>query len=288
MSHAVALSLTDIAGTSWGAGRVDLFARGVDNNHLYHRTETNNSWSAWEDLGGSVVSIPSPVTWGSGRLDVFVLGSDQHIHQITYSGNKWGAWQDVGGPWGSAPGALTFGANSFDLFVKGPGPDAGLHQVAYRNGVWTPYALLGLITSAPFAITTSATQGYGIIRGIDGQFSHVSITEPHALIPPIWPFGWIAIGPFAQIAEGGVATGVTSAGRTDLFGVSNSGTLLHATFLGALWSAWEDLGAFPSRPAAVSTSANEIELYTIGGTGHLSRKKWTSAAGWGANADLGV
>lgn len=57
---------------SQGPGKLDIFARGVDNG-LYHIWTTNYaaSWSNWEPMtGGPLESGPDAVSWGLGRVDV--------------------------------------------------------------------------------------------------------------------------------------------------------------------------------------------------------------------------
>jgi hypothetical protein len=56
--------------SSWGSGRLDVFARGADNT-LQHKWYTDSSgWSGWESLGGSLTSGPGAVSWGVNRIDV--------------------------------------------------------------------------------------------------------------------------------------------------------------------------------------------------------------------------
>jgi hypothetical protein len=62
-----------------GAGRIDLFARGVD-NALVHKWWDGERWSEWENLGGALSSGPAVASWGAGRLDVFVRGNDNSLY----------------------------------------------------------------------------------------------------------------------------------------------------------------------------------------------------------------
>lgn len=70
--------------TSWGPDRMDLFARGTDNN-LYHSAwDPSTSWSDWENLGGPIYSSPAAVSWGPGRIDVFARGETGNLIHIWY------------------------------------------------------------------------------------------------------------------------------------------------------------------------------------------------------------
>ncbi|MFD4906252.1 hypothetical protein [Kitasatospora purpeofusca] len=68
--------------SSWGSGRLDLFA--LSGNHsVRHRWYNGNGWSSsWEDLGGSMTSGPAAVSWGPDRIDVVANSS----------GALWHAW----------------------------------------------------------------------------------------------------------------------------------------------------------------------------------------------------
>jgi hypothetical protein len=64
---------------SWGPGRVDVFAVGLDLQllHWWHNTRYGRHhppqlpWSGPEALGGTMASNPTAVSWGPGRLDIF-------------------------------------------------------------------------------------------------------------------------------------------------------------------------------------------------------------------------
>src|SRR5207245_478165 len=71
--------------TSWGANRLDVFARGWD-NALYHKWWNGSAWSGWESLGGALASAPAAVSWGSDRLDVFALGADNALYRRSFTG----------------------------------------------------------------------------------------------------------------------------------------------------------------------------------------------------------
>jgi pimeloyl-ACP methyl ester carboxylesterase len=70
------------AGSSWAAGRLDVFARGLDNG-LIHKW-FDNTWSGWESLGGDLASDPAAVSWANGRIDVFARGTDDALRHKWY------------------------------------------------------------------------------------------------------------------------------------------------------------------------------------------------------------
>lgn len=81
---------------SWATGRIDVFARGTD-NQLYHRWFTGGNWFGWEALGGTLSSAPSAASCQSGHLDVFVRGSDNRLYRKSFNGSAWLAWSQVSG-----------------------------------------------------------------------------------------------------------------------------------------------------------------------------------------------
>ena len=81
----------DPAACSWGADRIDLFARGVD-GALWHCWYEPAGWQPWESLGGELTSDPAACSWGPNRLDVFARGTDGALLHASWSGEAW-SWQ---------------------------------------------------------------------------------------------------------------------------------------------------------------------------------------------------
>src|SRR3954452_6078764 len=75
--------------TSWGADRIDCFARGTD-SAMYHRWWDGNAWGGWESLGGIIMDAPDCVSWGPNRIDCFARGTDQAMYHRWWDGNAWG------------------------------------------------------------------------------------------------------------------------------------------------------------------------------------------------------
>ena len=58
---------------SWGANRIDCFARGTD-KAMHHKFWNGTAWFGWESLGGAILEQPSCVSWGANRIDCFARG----------------------------------------------------------------------------------------------------------------------------------------------------------------------------------------------------------------------
>jgi hypothetical protein len=83
------------------------------------------SWSAWESLGGLLTSAPAAVSWGAGRIDVFARGEDDGLYCRSFDGS-WTEWEGLGGEGldGSlkselAPAVSSWAPGRLDLFAIG-------------------------------------------------------------------------------------------------------------------------------------------------------------------------
>jgi hypothetical protein len=99
------------AAVSWGAGRLDIFAMGVD-GRMYHKF-FDGTWGpggidSWEGIGGGPgmglwITEPAAVSWGPGRLDIFTPGVDGSMYHKFFDGT-WepggidNIWEFVGKP----------------------------------------------------------------------------------------------------------------------------------------------------------------------------------------------
>ena len=53
---------------SWGANRLDCFARG-SSNEVWHKWWDGRKWGGWQSLGCQIKNAPECVSWGANRLD---------------------------------------------------------------------------------------------------------------------------------------------------------------------------------------------------------------------------
>ena len=152
---------------SWATGRLDVFVFGTNNRgrpELWHKLY-QNSWSAWENLGGfgsdrTFVYAPAAVSWGERRIDVFTTtvdsqGSHPRVYHRYFSGDRWSTnwealednlwWQNNTGPelfyYGrpsSSPAAASWGPNRLDVFVNEETPHLSEHFLSHcwYDGGW--------------------------------------------------------------------------------------------------------------------------------------------------------
>lgn len=188
--------------TSWGPGRLDVFARGTDDK-LWQRfsNDAGANWSDWlKPFGddGTLASSPEVATRGSDRLNVFVVGTDGSIWERFYDGAWNSGWNFQGAPAGgisgtatakSDPGTVAWGSSErVDLFVRGS--DDKLWQKFYDGVGWTswfkPVGDQGTLGSEPDVTSWEPGNLLVFIRGTNGL--------AYAL-----PFGGGGWGPWVQL-----------------------------------------------------------------------------------------
>ncbi|MGH7438150.1 MAG: hypothetical protein ACRENE_20900 [Polyangiaceae bacterium] len=135
--------------TSWGFGRVDVFASitSIGGTGMLHR-----SWDSWIDSGWAslpsfpvtVASSPAAASWGPGEVDVFALGTDGNIYQSTSTdGTTFAAWQTYVVPLSipqatGDPDAASWGSGRLDVFVASKGGKSLTHL--WEDATIYPYS----------------------------------------------------------------------------------------------------------------------------------------------------
>ena len=120
------------AAVSWGAGRIDVLARGTD-DRLYWKTFDDGVWSGWSQVPGLVVaSAPAVTSRGPWNLEVFVKGTDGAVWGSTSNGGGWSPWRSCGGVVTSKPTATIDGSN---VLVHARGTDGRLYTTICNDAV---------------------------------------------------------------------------------------------------------------------------------------------------------
>jgi hypothetical protein len=76
------------AACSWGADRIDVFARGRD-GMLQHRWYEPDGWQPWESLGVSIAGDPAACSWGPDRIDLFLRDNAGELIHGWWDGGRW-------------------------------------------------------------------------------------------------------------------------------------------------------------------------------------------------------
>lgn len=264
------------AAVSWGAGRIDVFARGADGS-LQHKAY-NGAWNGWENLGGGILGGPAVASWGPNRLDVFVRGTDSAIFQKTWDGSGWSGFSTFSGTVTSDPAAVSWGANRIDVFARGS--DATLRHMWF-DGAWHPWENLG---GGMIGGPTVASWGSGrldvFVRGTDDACWHRGYDSGGGWGP------WETLGGGFNSDFGAVSWGP---GRIDFFGRGWDNEMYHKWYAnGAFGTVWEAQGGgLLSGPDVASWGSGRLDVFIRGNNNALYTKYWDGSA-WSGWVSLGA
>lgn len=133
-----------------GPGRLDVFARGIDDALWTTTWTTAGGWGRWSSLGGRVTSDPDAASWADGRIDVVVRGMDGAIWQRVLSRGAWSGWFGLGGSSASGPAIASRAPGRLDVLTTRT--DGRLSVRAWDGTRWSGWNDLGgLLGSDPDA-----------------------------------------------------------------------------------------------------------------------------------------
>lgn len=230
---------SQLAATSWGDGRLDVFAIGDNDGGLLHKYFDGSQWNpsdGMENLGNELSGGVTAVSWNVSRLDVFATDTQEKLMHIYYDGTKWSDWEDMRAPFPlSEPTVSSWGPNRLDLF--GVSLDKGhLWHTAWDGSQWLAWEDLG----GTDLIGPVAAESWGVNRtdivalGEDGAY-YYKYWDGYQWNPTdntLFPKG----GKFSSLPTL-VSWGVN---RLDIFGVTDDSQLGHQTWYGSGWyPEWE-------------------------------------------------
>lgn len=165
------------AAVSWGSGRIDVVARG-GNNNIYHKYYVSGTgWSAWSNIGGTAVGAPAICSWAAGRLDVFIRGTDNALRHNYYYSGAWqlSTWENLGGVLSSAPAAVSWGSGRIDVVVRG-GSNNVYHKYYISGTGWLPsggFENIGGTATSDVGISSWGVNRLDVFaRGTDNSLIH--------------------------------------------------------------------------------------------------------------------
>ncbi len=189
--------------TSWGPGRLDVFAPGFD-GAVWHKWFDGGVWSDWESLGGRTNRAVAAVSWGPGRLDVFVTGPGDALWHKWFDGGVWSEWESLGGQLFEAPSVASWAPGRLDVVVVGPG--RGVWHLPFESGVgWYGWNPLGGATDVAPGIAAPAPGVLEVMANATDTVWHRS-----------WVGFWTEWAPLGGPAQSGPGASARS-GRTEVF-----------------------------------------------------------------------
>jgi hypothetical protein len=248
---------------SWGAERIDCFARGTD-RAMYHRWWNGSAWGGWEDLGGVILEAPNCVNWAANRIDCFARGTDRAMYHRWWNGSAWGGWEDLGGIILESPSCVSWGPDRIDCFARGT--NAAMYHRWWNGSAWGGWENLGgVLLEAPDCVSWGANRIDCFARGTDQAMYHRWWNGS------AWG-GWEDLGGVLLEAPNCVSWG---ANRIDCFGHGTDAAMYHRWWDGSAWGGWEDLGGVLLEGAdCVSWGANRIDCFARGTDTAMYHKWW--------------
>jgi hypothetical protein len=249
------------AASSWGPGRLDVFARGSD-GLMWHRSGDGKTFSDWDSRGGPISGAPTAVSWGPNRIDAFCRGLDGQLWTQVYNSGAWTTWIPLGGGYlTSSPAVASWATGRLDVFAKGP-DNTLWHRI--WNGSWGAYESLGgELAGAPAAVSFSANHIDVFYRGNDNHLYQKS---------------WDGAAWSAPKDLGGTITSdptVSSSGpnKLDVFASGTDNAMQHRSWNGTAWSGWDKLGGpINGAPAAIASGSSRIDAFATDFDGNLLHK----------------
>ena len=247
------------AATSWGAGRIDVAARG-NGNALVHRAMSGSSWGAWESVGGVLTSEPAVVSWSPNRLDVFVRGTDNALWHNFGDGSRWYGWESLVGVLKAGPAVASWDSGRLDVFVTGT--DNGVWHKWYQGG-WSGWESQGGATvSTPAAVSAGPNAVDVFVQGTDNTLRHKAYNGS----------GWSGWQTMNGTLTGPPAVATTGIDQMAVFVLGNGGLIYRNNSNGGTWSGFMPVGggSWPTvSAAAVQPDTLSIDLFTKGSDGAL-------------------
>ncbi len=263
---------------SWGPGRLDCFSRGPGRNFV-HRWRNGETWSGWEDLGGTASGIGSCTSWGENRIDCFVVGAQSLWHRWWNGTLLWGpgssapftgGWESMGGSMRGQPSCVSAAPNHIDCFVRGDGDVMASRSWDGRGwGAWRTHPGL-FLRSAPRCVVVN-----------DGS-SEIPVSSPIYCVAKGPDAGlWLIRLDAADAGErrweslGGVITSQPSCVARAVLDfhcfVRGTDNALHRLQLEDLnrpvWESWG--GVLTSDPSCVSYHEDRIDCFVRGTDGAI-------------------
>jgi hypothetical protein len=278
-----------------GAGHMDIFGQGLDNN-FYHRSWNGSAWVPaapnWNPLSPTgvtrFVGQPAVVSLGGQRIDLFAQGiNGAYIHKG--SDNVWppdflnNGWHNVGGTFNGPPAVVTRGSTAIEIFGRGIDsayyrkPWDGTYTGGVPNfGAWEGPVLGSInvpLISEPVVISASDRV---VVFGQRNDGSYLSREWINGT-------GWLAVQNLAgnYLSPPAAAYQGTGTSTIDVVGQGTDGCYYHQQRLNGTWGPLRAVGGCGfGRAALLPSPSSGTKLY-ISGTDRGAFWKTLNGITWG-------
>lgn len=279
-----------IASSSWGYGRIDVFVKGYDSN-LWHIYYDSGTWHFWENLQMSLISGPCVTSWGWGRLDLYISGMTNpnrvlHIsHEYTKDPYGWVSNLESGDPnsTNSSIGIISgftcasYGYGRNELI--GAGTDGHLYH-RFDNLSWIIRAGVRIFTNEQPAAVWIQQKMYIFGRILDNNILSYKIYDKATNVQ-------VGFNPTIDVINSGPAVVAWDEKRMDVFFRGMDYALWQKTivFNGTNWD-WNSTavslgGYLTSSPSAASWGYGRIDVFVRGSDNKLYTRSYDICnGGW--------
>jgi hypothetical protein len=251
------------------------FVRGTNGN-LLHSSETapGGPWSAWENLGGVLISDPEVIINAFSGFDVYAVGTDNAVWHTwqTSPGSPWTGWASIGGSVLGDLSVLVSGSQA-QVFARGSDSALWYNSQAFSSGAWSGWISLGgYILSSPAAGTWE--NGVSVLAvGGDQALWHIDSVQQGSSNWSQWQS--LGGGPFTgtPLVTGGAIQLEVFIGAPDGSVWRNTQASVPAG-TGGLgidpgWNGWTSLGGYFTGNIAAASGAGGVQIFGRGGDNAL-------------------
>lgn len=232
----------------------------------------------WENLEGSAMWHPAPVSWGGPRLDVFYMDRDRKCKHKSYQGG-WSPWGDLGGSLDSAPACCSRKKDNIHVFCKGTDGQAW-HRSYNTGGGWGSWQSMGGNMKHYPSTCSWGEKHVGVyVSSNDGQCWHRRYDEDQGG----W-YGWENMGGYLDSPPKAITWG---SGHTSVYCRGEDGQAWHKKYENSAWGDWESLGGSVDGEPAACAWDGRMDVFVKGTDGACWHKTYKKGSGWGSWQNMG-
>ncbi len=233
----------------------------------------------WENLAGSAMWHPAPVSWGGSRLDVYYTDKDKTCKHKSRDGAGWGGWEDMGGYLDSAPAVCSRKKDNMHVFCKGTDGQAWHRSYDTGGGGWGQWQSIGgNVKHYPSTCSWGKDHVSVYVSSNDGECWHRRYDD----VQGGW-YSWENMGGYLDGPPKAVSWGQ---GHTSVFCRGEDGQTWHRKYDSA-WSNWESLGgSLDAEPTACAWDGR-MDVFVKGTDGACWHKTYKQKTGWGGWENMG-
>ncbi len=236
--------------SSWGYGRLDVFAKGPKGELLHKFYPSAGTWSSWETISvpgaPELTSGPSAASWGPNRIDLVAKVPGNTVGHWSYNGTSW-FYDNLGGNITSDPdiNARTYGY--LNIFARGTENNL---VTKWYAGAWSGWENLGGgLYSGPGAASWNSERIDVVGKAANGTVNHWA-----------WSGKWVLDNLGGNITSDPDISS-RGYGHFDIFAKGPSNELTHMWYDGN-FSPWGTIpgGPLTSGPGTVSWNGDRIDV----------------------------